>query len=73
MTNKNVQEICLPVYTIVVLSDFGQSLLPQRVYTAPPVTPSTFPFSPFTPVGPGSPRFPGGPAKTEHVLLIFVM
>ena len=53
----------LPAYNVVVLLDFGQSLLPQRVYTAPPVTPPEFPFSPCTPLGPGSPRLPGAPKK----------
>ena len=58
----------LPEYNIVVLPDFGQSLLPQRVYTAPPVTPPEFPFSPFTPLGPGSPRLPGVPAKWSIII-----
>ena len=49
----------LPEYNIVVFADFGQSLLPQRVYTLPPESP----FTPGVPLGPDSPRFPGGPKQ----------
>ena len=53
--NLNIQ---LPEYTI--LADFGQSLLPQRVYTTPPEPPES-PFSPCSPLCPGGPCFPGAP------------
>ena len=51
-------KIGLPEYTI--LADFGQSLLPQRVYTTPPDPPES-PFSPCSPLCPGGPCFPGAP------------
>ena len=47
----------LPEYNI--FADFGQSLLPQRVYTVPPEPP----FIPCTPLGPGGPCFPGAPEE----------
>ena len=54
---SNIRDPVIPEYNIVVLPDFGQSLLPHRVYTTPPESP----FIPSAPLGPGSPRFPGGP------------
>ena len=46
-----------PEYNI--FAGFGQSLLPQRVYTAPP----EIPFRPCTPLGPGGSCFPGAPEE----------
>ena len=45
----------LPEYNI--FADFGQSLLPQLVYTVP----AEPPFIPCTPLGPRGPCFPGAP------------
>ena len=42
-----------------IFADFGQSLLPQRVYTVPP----ELPFPPCTPFGPGGSCFPGAPEE----------
>ena len=46
---------------MVVLEEFGQSLLPQRVYTTPPESP----FAPCVPCGPGFPGIPGGPEQFQ--------
>ena len=55
--NSRIFKIGLPEYTI--LADFGQSLLPQRVYTTP-LDPPESPFSPCSPLCPGGPGAPEG-------------
>jgi hypothetical protein len=63
----------LPEYNIVVLPVVGQSSLPQRVYTAPPVTPPELPFTPCSPFGPASPRFPGVAEKSTYILNVLTV
>ena len=62
--------ILIPEYNSVVFFVVGHFFLPQRVYTAPPVTPPDFPVLPRNPGGPGRPCLPGEPVDRRGYVML---